>query len=169
MKHLHLPFLFSQPAIWPMILMVTLNDWIVYLLCISIWFIFRGEHRRRWVSIRGHSLLLWTIGQSSRRSTHGKVFQHVIVDLRWDLSLLDNLWWKYRLTQWSLYLPTAVANYFRIVELEYATHLFNGLKSGPILTKVSILLLSVTLLFLVRVLAHPIQSKLDYLNFCHHS
>ena len=169
MKHLHLPFLFSQPTIKPMILMVTLNNWIVYLLCISIWFIFRGEHRRRWVSIRGHSLLLWTIDQSSRRSTHGKVFQHVIVDLGWDLSLLNNLWWKNRLTQVSLYLPTAVADYFGIEQLEYASNLFNGLKSGPILTKVSILLLSVTLLLLVRVLAHPVQSKLDYLNLCHHS
>ena len=69
----------------------------------------------------------------------------------------------------SLYLLTAVANYFRIVELEYASHLFDGLKSGPILTEVSILLLSVTLLFLVRVLAHPVRSKLGYLNLCHPS
>ena len=69
----------------------------------------------------------------------------------------------------SLYLPTAVADYFGIEQLEYASNLFNGLKSSPILTEVSVLLLSVTLLLLVRVLAHPVQSKLDYLNLCHHS
>ena len=56
----------------------------------------------------------------------------------------------------SLYLPTDVTDYFGIEQLEYTSNLFNGLKSGPILTEVSILLLSVTLLLLVRVLAHPV-------------
>ena len=80
-----------------------------------------------------------TVCSSRSSGTHRQVFQHIIVDLCWNLFFLNNL------------SENMIMNH----ENRWLDNLLDRLQSSPILPKVPVLFLPVAFLFLVWVFAQP--------------